>query len=253
MSTVNPNATHVVPGPTIYVDESGDAGTKSLIHNKKYPYFIMGFCYYKNPVMLNRKMHKILLKHHKNGIYPDKLHEIKFYPTPALRKLGYTKDEIRTLWELHYPKIRDSMIQVILDYSDGIFAGIIDKNAINPYQQTTAQLGNSIFQRSLFEHITPSLPDNQNLTIIHDRGRLNPRKTKEFNQSILYNDSIISQGVVLPRNGIQSVQDVDSLKAPGIWTSDFIAGAFHLWKQGGNDQYVNLLRPKFIGKGYREF
>ena len=122
---------------TIYVDESGDAGTKSFRYNKKFPYFIMGFCYCKKPAILKRGMHRVLLQCHKSGIYPTKLNEIKFYPTTELKKLGYTTNEIKTSWEPNYSKIRDMVLRVILDCSDGVFAGIIDKNTIVPRQQSS--------------------------------------------------------------------------------------------------------------------
>ena len=88
--------------------------------------------------------------------------------------------------------------------------------------------------------------------IIYDRGRLGQHRTKAFNQSLLSGTSNLSRDSSIPCS-VQNAHDADSLKTPGIWASDFIAGAFYLWKQGNNDQYVNLLRPKFIGNGYVEF
>ena len=46
---------------------------------------------------------------------------------------------------------------------------------------------------------------------------------------------------------------VDSAKTPEIWASDFIAGAFNYWLSHQKSEYVDLLKSKFIGPGYKIF
>lgn len=104
----------------IYVDESGNTGMQAVDHNRRHPFFIIGFCYCRDPSTMNRQMRSLLLRLHRSHIYPAKLNEIKFYPTPALRKLGYSEDEIKTVWSPNYSRIRDAVLNIILNYSDGV-------------------------------------------------------------------------------------------------------------------------------------
>ena len=191
MESSKPSNTYKRPQETIYVDESGNTGTQAVEHNKKHPFFIIGFCYCKDPTILHRQLRRLLLKIQKKHLYPTGIKEIKFYPTHALEKQGYSYDEIKSCWEPHYPEIRDEMARIILDHFDGIFAGIQDKRIIDS-ACTSEELGNYIFKESLLQHILPNLDYSNVLSIIYDRGRLSPNRTKMFNQSMLNEDSHFS-------------------------------------------------------------
>lgn len=49
------------------------------------------------------------------------------------------------------------------------------------------------------------------------------------------------------------VHDADSLKTPGIWAADFVAGAFHHALKHNHSRYADALKPKFIANGYVKF
>ncbi len=49
-----------------------------------------------------------------------------------------------------------------------------------------------------------------------------------------------------------TIYDVDSVKRPGIWASDFVTGAFHMSLKHDDPTYRDLLERKFIRKGYME-
>lgn len=127
MNEASSSPEYRLPRNIIYADESGNTGMRAVAHNKKHPFFIVGFCYCRNSRMISRQMHRLLLRLHNNRVYPARLNEIKFYPTPALRKLGYTEDEIKTTWSPNYALVREEILRVILTYSDGVFTGILDK------------------------------------------------------------------------------------------------------------------------------
>ncbi len=231
----------------IYVDESGNAGMGKLDHNKKHPFFIMGFCYSKKPKKLNKHLHKLLLKLHKNNLYPSKLKEIKFYPTGALKKLGYTDDVIKSDWIPHYPDVRNQIAKVILDKSDGIFAGILNKIDIMNKNNIPENIGNALFKQSLFDNMLPNIRLETAPTVIYDRGRLNPTQTIAFNKWMSDTDN--SNQNIKNYRGQITFHDADSLTTPGIWAGDFVAGAFHFALKHSDSTYMDLLRPNFINSG----
>lgn len=72
----------------LYVDESGNPGTTAVQHNMRHPFFIISFCYCKNPSVLKRECMKLLNRLHKKHLYPKKIREVKFYPFATLQKHG---------------------------------------------------------------------------------------------------------------------------------------------------------------------
>ncbi len=227
----------------IYVDESGNPGMTKIEHNNKHPFFIMGFCYCKKSKKLDKNLHRLLLKLHKDSIYPKKLKELKFYPTPALIKLGYSSQEIESKWGPHYPTVRKHIADTILAKSDGVFAGILNKTNIQNNVWTAEDIGNVLFKKSLFENILPKISPVKPPIIIYDRGRLSRPRTEIFNKtmsdmSVHYSDN---QKILF--------RDVDSVKTPGIWASDFVAGSFHFALKHNDFTYVDLLEPNFIDDG----
>lgn len=232
----------------IFIDESGDPGLKSERHKFEHPFFIVGFCYCSSPRIANRKLRKLLTKLHKKEIYPSKLHELKFHPSPALRKLGYDEQEIKNNWEKKYDYVRREIANVILKHADGIFAGVLDKRSIYKKTWTSERIGNYLFKRSLYDNILPKLNLSPHPSIIYDRGRLSATKTKSFNQYVSYRYAP-SNIDLRPSDRSIDAKDADSLKMPGIWLGDFVAGSFHLKFQHDNSIYYDLLKPKFIGSG----
>ena len=239
---------------TIYVDESGNPGVKSVEHNKKHPFFIIGFCYCANPRPLNKKLYKLLLEFQKKDIYPSRLKEIKFNPTQSLKKLGYSSEEIKSKWVSHYSTVRHETAKVILNNCDGIFAGFLKKTTdMHKTWRSSKIMGDSLFRRSLLEYVLPGINRSDNFTIVHDRGRLSPEKTRIFNQCMLLIDSTLSDtNSKIYSGNISDFYDVDSVKRPGIWASDFVAGAFHMSLKHDDPTYRDLLERKFIGKGYMQ-
>ena len=231
----------------IYVDESGNPGMKKIEHNNRHPFFVMGFCYCKKPKKLNKHLVRLLSSLHKGDLYPKKLKEIKFYPTPALLKLGYSISEIESDWEPHYHTVRNQIAKVILAKSDGVFAGIVKKTKMQNEAWSAENIGNAIFKKSLFDNILPNMYVARDLVVIYDRGRLNHAQTKIFNKDMseiptpCFDDRINS--------GQVTFHDADSIRTPGIWASDFVAGAFHCELKHNDPTYRNLLKSKFMARG----
>ncbi len=127
-------------------------------------------------------------------------------------------------------------------------AGIQDKTAISSDAWTSESLGNHIFKESLIRHILPTMNVSAVPSIIYDRGRLNPKRARMFNQDMLGSSQHPLWGLA-----IRVIHDADSLKTPGIWAGDFVAGAFHWALKHNNSEYVDAMRPKFIGRGHVKF
>ena len=237
--------------PTIFIDESGNAGLKAKLHNQNHPFFIVGFCYAKNPKVISRKCRKLLTKFHKKETYHSKLKEFKFYPTPALLRLGCSKDEIQAKWEPHYTTIRAEVANIICKYSDGVFAGVLDKTKIYRTTWTSERIGNYLINRSIYQNILPSLNIASPPSIVYDRGRLSPDRAKLFEKYVLNTDSVLHYFDSNRYEGtVCNIKEEDSLKTPGIWLADFVAGAFHLHFKYKRSEYYNSIESKFIGDGF---
>lgn len=224
----------------ISVDESGNAGTLAIEHNRKYPYFVIAFCFCKHPRYLQKKMFKILHNLHKS--HSKQLTEIKFYPTPQLIKSGCSPNNIKNHWEPIYDEIRNNTIDAILSTADGIFAGIVDKNKINYNSRGPKEIQSELFVKSISDYILPNINSQCPPAIVYDRGSLIQGNKMIQNKNITYNHTTVKFSKL--------IKYVDSLITPQIWASDIIAGSFYHAYQHDDFKYVKKLRPKFLGKGY---
>lgn len=245
------NAMHMA-SYIIYVDESGNPGITSIMHNLDHPFFIIGFCYCKNPSILKRKCMKLLTNLHRKHQYPKSMKELKFFPTLALQHQGCTLDDIQSKWAPHYDMMREKMLEIIVNNSDGVFAGIVNKTKIKPKSCLPEEIDNTLFQKS-FEYVLPQLDISTPLLTIYDRGRLSVEKSKKFNAVMedvyhKYTDNFTN----IPTHH-KTFHDSDSIKTPGIWVADFIAGAFHFAIKHNNTKYRDLLKPRFIKEGSKMF
>ncbi len=235
---------------TIFVDESGNAGLKNKSHNSKHPYFIIGFTFCKEPLKLKNALYDLLNNLHKDKKYAQKLKELKFYPYRALQKLGYSQSEIEQEWQPHFNQVRQETVSVIAKYSDGIFAGILNKQTVLRDSWTPETIGNYLFNQSLFYKILPQIKFNSAPEILFDKGRLSHDQTQEFNEYMLNTDSYLENvGIKRYSGSIITIKDVNSVYNSGIWSSDFVAGSFHHSLMKRDSSFLSVLKPKFIGKG----
>lgn len=240
--------------PTIFVDESGSPSPKTPNSNSGNLFFTIGFCYCKNPKSMEKKLSRLLKKLQNKDMYSNKLCEFKFFPKHALKKLKYTDEDIKSRWEPHFDVIREKVLEIIINKSDGVFAGTLDKTQVYGKNYTTEQIGNMIFKESLFDYILPNLNYSKDVSVIYDRGRLNPTKTRKFDQNMQQRHTF-SSGDIMMNHFFEpkTFHDADSKQTPGIWASDFIAGAFHLALKHNDTRFRDRLTPKFIGKGSKIF
>ncbi|MFY9299643.1 MAG: DUF3800 domain-containing protein [Candidatus Nitrosotenuis sp.] len=235
---------------TIYVDESGNAGLTKKDHIGDHPYFIVGFAYVSNPYRLKIKMKRLIKRLHQRNKYAPELKEIKFNPTNSLKRFGYSDDEINAKWKPHYNFVRLKTSEIISNNVEGVFAGILDKRTVVKQTWTTERIGNYLFNQSLFYILLPKLGLSVGPSIIFDKGRLSPDRTKAFNEYMLGTDSYLSNIGVKKYNGnIVNFKDINSLDEPGIWIADHVAGAFHFSLKHNDNTFYNLLKPKFVGSG----
>lgn len=237
---------------TVYVDESGNAVLNKPEHIKKFPFFVIGFVVCQEPQLLRKKMRRLMIKLHKRRKYYRSIMELKFNPYSALKKQSCSKIEIRTRWEPHFDLVRKQANSLIANTVDGVFAGVLDKRTVGRNTWTSERIGNFLFSRSLYQNILPNVGDFDDLTVIYDRGRLDPKRTQSFNrymQNTKFN---------LERNrtkryavNVTTFKDVNSLSDPGIWAADFVAGSFRHAYLTGDQTYVDILRHKFVGSGVR--
>lgn len=223
---------------TIYIDESGELG-ENTIHNKNSPYYIMGFCYCKNPEAMGKSLKKILRKCQKKGLYPSNINELKFYPTFELAK-KYSSEQIKDNWEDHYPQIRKKVIESINAHSDGIFVGIVDKNEQITDELKFHTIAFRLFKNILLNYVLPNIDHEDYPKIIFDNGVLNNSMKKMLDCYRSYYNN-----VQMPSDIIHSTA---SVKIPHIWASDFIAGSFHQKYQNKDSKYADRLDKKLIVK-----
>lgn len=235
--------------PSIFVDESGTPDPNNKNYVSGHPIFLFGFVYCKDPNPLKFQLKRLLSKLHKKNRYPDKLHEIKFQPLKAIKKLGYSNHEIETKWKPHFDFIRVKTSNIVADYSDGIFCGLVDKRDIKESTWTGERLGNYLFRRTLINNMLSILDLDTQPQIIYDKGRLNSSKGLDFNGYIKGETSFSNFGMFDNREMVKNISDVDSVKIPQIWAADNVAGAFKIDETYNNDFFIKILRKKFIGTG----
>ena len=238
---------------TIFVDESGTAVLNKPEHIKKHPFFIMGFVVCREPYWLREGMKRLLIKLHKRKKYPRDVMELKFNPYHIIKKRGFSKKEMKTKWEPCFDPLRRQTNSLIANVADGIFAGILDKRTIKKNTWTSETIGNFLFSRSLFMDVLPFAGNFNSLAVIHDRGRLNTKRTKDFNQYMKDAEYYLELTAGKQYAGIISeFKDANSLLDPGIWAADFVAGSFRHAYLHDDWTYVDILRPKFVKTGIRK-
>lgn len=234
---------------TIYVDESGSP----VLHNNhalRFPFFVMGFCFFCDSSKFKIEMKRLLRRLHRNQQYHNSLRELKFNPYNALQKLGCSQNDIQTLWEPHFDTIRKKVNVLIEQYSNGVYAGILDKRTIGGTFWTSELIGNYLFNRSLFRNILPLAGFSSTPEVIYDRGRLDPRRTIAFNNYLFNTDSYLTKMALKKYSGnVVCFKDEDSERNSGIWGADFVAGSFRHAHVHNDETYLNILRPKFLGSG----
>lgn len=235
---------------TIFVDESGNAEIRNLQFIANYPFFIFGFTFCHDPLKLKSELNRLLRDLHLQNKYAPKLHELKFYPYNALKKLGYTEIEIKRDWEPHFDFVRKQAVSIVAQHSDGVFGGILDKRTITRTTWTSETIGNYLFNRSLYQNILPNLTVVNTPEILYDRGRLSQDKTHSFDRYMLGTDSFLSwNGTKRYKGNVISFKDADSKHNAGIWASDLVAGSFRHAYMNIDTSFLTTLQPKFIGTG----
>lgn len=167
---------------TVYVDESGNAVLNKPEHIKKFPFFVIGFVVCQEPQLLRKKMRRLMIKLHKRRKYYRSIMELKFNPYSALKKQSCSKIEIRTRWEPYFDLVRKQVNSLIANTADGVFAGVLDKRTVGRNAWTSERIGNFLFSGSLYQNILPNVGDFDDLTVIYDRSRLDPKRTQIFNR-----------------------------------------------------------------------
>lgn len=178
--------------------------------------------------------------------------ELKFNPCRALEKQGCLHNEIQTKWEPYFDYVRKKANFLIANIADGVFVGIPDQHTISVRTWTPETLGNYLFNRSLYNDILPNSGSFNNCTVIYDRGRLNSKRTKNFNRYLRNTQSFRKRFKIKRYAGNVTVfKDSDSLSEPGIWAADFVAGSFRQAYLYNDWTYANILKSKLIGSGKR--
>lgn len=89
--------------------------------------------------------------------------------------------------------------------------------------------------------------------ILYDRGRLSSHASKSFNNYLVDSEGYFDfMGWKNYSGTINKVVDVDSLDNSGLWLADHVAGALHVMFKHDVNTWMELLRPKFIGRGFFE-
>lgn len=238
---------------TIYVDESGNSGLRNN-NAQKYPFFVIGFCFFCDPMKFKIEMKRLLKKLHRKGKYHTGLKELKFSPDSALEKLGCSRHDIETIWKPHFDYVRKKANELIVQHTDGVYAAILDKRTITRNTWTSETIGNYIFNITLFRNILPLAEFSFAPEVIYDRERISPVKTIEFNNYMMNTDSYLSNiGKKKYSGNAICFRDENSINNSGLWGADFVAGSFRRMYFQSDSTYLDILRSKFLGDGSRNF
>jgi hypothetical protein len=244
------NQFHKVNGEVIFIDESGNPGLSSVSVESS-PYYAIGFVYCKDPSQLRTGLRRLLKRVHERKWYPPTLAELKFYlPRTDLIKQGYTYDQLDK-YQDYLPAIREKAIEIVRERSTGVFGAVVDKKkAHNTW--TPERLGNYVFAQTLFLDVMNSITPQYPPSILYDRGRLSPTKTRQFEQYFVNKDRYFEQTEVKSYKGQLPVpKDQSSYAEPGIWAADLVAGAFECKYTHGEPFYADLLGMRYIRNGER--
>lgn len=234
----------------IFVDESGDPG----LSNKSKRYFVFGFVYCEDPSELRKRLRRLLKKFHQKNKYPKHLAELKFtLPYTELIQQGYTVEQLDNDYSIHMPEIRSRALNIIHDYSNGVFAAIIDKHKVDPtYNWTPERLGNYVFAQTVIINVMNVLSPPNPPVIYYDKGRLSPSRAVSFNTYLVEKDSYFQYiGIKRYRGRLSTPIDTSSVLEPGIWAADLVAGAVYHKYANNEWAYANILNSKRIESGER--
>ena len=159
----------------IYVDESGDRG---LYQNPR-RYFALGFVYYINPTNLQSSLTMFLKSLQRVNLYPPCLLELKFSLPECQLKKKYKMTDISN-FKRFTPYIRNTVINMINRYSDGVFMSVIDKDTIIEPTWSSERICNFVFAKTLQQNILSKIDIRQNPRVVFDKGRLDVAKERDF-------------------------------------------------------------------------
>jgi hypothetical protein len=241
-----------IPGPAIFVDESGDPGLQSKPTLAAKPYFVVGFVYSEDHGRLRKHLRRLLKKVHLRDRYPLRLQELKFFlPHSDLLSLGYTITEINTKYDPQMPLIRTAALRVIDKYAKGTFAAVVDKRKANP-GWTSEHLGNFAFAESLFVNVLNVIPLTQCPLVVYDKGRLSPANSSKFKAYLTAKEQYFdSKGYKRYPGTMPTPIEASSQAEPGIWAADLIAGAYYHKYSNHDSTYSNVLSVSRVGTGER--
>lgn len=233
--------------PHIYIDESGEIG----LSNSRGNFYVVGHVYVNEPKRLQRHLKNYLAKIQVKGHYPFQLQELKFYiPKSKLKKkYKYSEKEVGSFIVNMY-HIRKEVLNLIDQYSDGIFATVLDKRSLIQKTWNKERMGNFIIGHTLVTNIIGTLDCKEPPSVLYDAGRLSIRKTIDYHNYLTFkcNQYNISERFgALPTFG-----EVDSLSEPCIWAADMVAGSYYHHYVNNDDCYSRILQKK-IGTGLRKY
>jgi hypothetical protein len=234
---------------TFFVDESGNSGLNAN-HNITHPFLIMGFAYSTNPFQLKFRLTRLLKKLQTKQKWHPQLNELKFFPFASLKKMMVPEQEIRDCWAPYFDEVRTEVSQIVTEYTDGIFAGVLDKRTIFKTTWTPEKIGNYLFKKTLFDGIIPNIKVTSP-EILYDKGRIHSGAATLFNQYIHDSQNYyFFKGKNKHSGLIKKITDVDSLSNSGVWAADIVAGAFHKSAKHEDNTWTDIMKPKFIGNGF---
>lgn len=179
--------------------------------------------------------------------------ELKFYlPYTELIQQGYIAPQLDNQYNIHMPEIRSRCLNIINEFSDGIFVAVVDKRTIQSPRWTQERLGNFVFAQTIIVEILNKLTPSNPPLIYYDKGRLSPTRSINFSNYLISKDSYFEyRGYKRYRGRLSAPIDVASVSEPCIWAADILAGAFYHKYSNNEWAYANILDNKRIGPGER--
>ena len=137
------------------------------------------------------------------------------------------------------------MIKIINQNCSGIFAAICNKSKVNKNRISKGEeLGNYMFAESLSKYIIPALRCKHSPTIYYDDGRLSASKSSDFQLYLRDTDEYMHKLGLNTEVKLGPAFKCDSIKEPGIWASDIVAGAYSYAYNTQDPYYRNLISKK---------
>lgn len=239
----------------IFVDEAGNPGLPNPKVKNFRPYFVFGYVYSHDPSKLTKRLRRLLKKLHHRNKYPAELAELKFYLpySDLITKYGYTAKRLDDEYSVNMPEIRSKTLSIINDFSDGVFAAIVDKRLVAK-SLTSESLQNFVFAQTLFVNILNAIRAPVPPQIIYDKGRLSPTRAHHFHAYVQRKEEYFQQRQIKQYPGsILPPKDATSVSEAGIWAADMVAGSFYHKYAHRDHAYSNMTNSKRIGDGERFF